>query len=222
MKRNEWKKFEDSFKKIRWNLEQHARNIEEQFRNNPSLVSDGHNAVHSTKMRLKDPVNLKAKILRKRGEGNDVTAENMTTSITDLVGVRILMLFKSDYRAIDALIRSKVETEDWVLAERGKAIFWDPEDQQFFSEFDLELEIRETAYTSVHFLIKPRTSSNICCELQIRTLFEEIWGEVDHRLNYPIKSQSVACREQLRVLSKISGAGSRLLDSIKHTVSDSK
>jgi putative GTP pyrophosphokinase len=222
MKKSEWKKFEDIYKLMHWDLQKYASTIEADFRNNPSLVTGGQNAVHSTKMRIKDSSSLKAKILRKRDEGCEITPEDFTSKITDLAGVRILMLFKSDYTAIDALIRSKVQASDWVLAEQGKAIFWDPEDQSFFAHFDLDVQNRETAYTSVHFLIKPNASSNLCCELQIRTLFEEIWGEVDHRLNYPVKSKSVACREQLRVLSKISGAGSRLLDSIQHTVSDRK
>jgi ppGpp synthetase/RelA/SpoT-type nucleotidyltranferase len=55
----------------------------------------------------------------------------------------------------------------------------------------------------------------LCCEIQVRTLFEEIWGEVDHQINYPFPSKSIACREQIKVLSKIVGAGSRLLDSLQ-------
>jgi GTP pyrophosphokinase len=74
---------------------------------------------------------------------------------------------------------------------------------------------KPTAYTSVHYLVSPRPDSSICCEVQVRTLFEEIWGEVDHRINYPKPSESIACREQIQVLSKIVGAGSRLLDSLQ-------
>ncbi|WP_315782452.1 hypothetical protein [Bradyrhizobium sp. SZCCHNPS1003] len=30
-----------------------------------------------------------------------------------------------------------------------------------------------------------RPDSPLSCEIQVRTLFEEIWGEIDHQLNYP-------------------------------------
>jgi len=49
-------------------------------------------------------------------------------------------------------------------------------------------------------------------------LFEEVWGEVDHVLNYPQETLIVACREQLRVLAKVVGAGTRLVDSIFRSI----
>ena len=60
----------------------------------------------------------------------------------------------------------------------------------------------------------PKANSPIKCEIQIRTLYEEIWGEIDHYINYPTPTNSIACREQLRVLSKLSVTGTRLADSI--------
>ena len=67
----------------------------------------------------------------------------------------------------------------------------------------------------MHYVIKPNNNENaICCEIQVRTLFEEIWGEIDHSINYPNKTESIACSEQLKVLSKLSSTGTRLADSI--------
>jgi putative GTP pyrophosphokinase len=54
----------------------------------------------------------------------------------------------------------------------------------------------------------------VTCEIQVRTLFEEIWGEIDHTLNYPDTTASVACKEQLRVLAKLASTGTRLADAI--------
>ena len=48
----------------------------------------------------------------------------------------------------------------------------------------------------------------------MRTLFEEIWGEIDHAINYPHPIESIACSEQLKVLSKLVSTGTRLSDSI--------
>ena len=73
----------------------------------------------------------------------------------------------------------------------------------FFESLGLDVKLKESYYTSIHYLIKPKASSDVCCEIQVRTLFEEIWGEIDHTLNYPVPTKSKACREQLRVLSKL-------------------
>lgn len=220
MKTREWRTFEKAFENVQFDFKRHAQNVESVFRENPSLSGDGHSAVHSTKMRMKDLGHLRKKIDRKHSEGVNITPDNLTKIITDLAGVRILLLFRSDFRLIDALIRQKVNAGEWALAEKGKALVWDPEDRTFFQDFDLQIEDRDTHYTSVHYLIKPRADQDTCCEVQVRTLFEEIWGEVDHRLNYPIPSEIVACREQLRVLSKIVGAGSRLLESLQRTITN--
>jgi ppGpp synthetase/RelA/SpoT-type nucleotidyltranferase len=180
----------------------------------PTLRIHGREVVHSYKSRMKDPDHLRAKLARKRAEGKPISPENLFQRVTDLAGVRIMHLFQEHFAQIDNVIRRKVEIGDWVLGERPTAYTWDPEAADFFREFDLDVTQKPTAYTSVHYLIRPRADSPLCCEVQVRTLFEEIWGEVDHQINYPIPTKSLACREQLLVLSKIVGAGSRLLDSL--------
>ncbi len=57
-------------------------------------------------------------------------------------------------------------------------------------------------------------SAFVCCEIQVRTLFEEIWGEIDHAINYPHSTESIACKEQLKVMTKLVSTGTRLADSI--------
>ncbi|TPO01711.1 RelA/SpoT domain-containing protein [Mesorhizobium sp. B1-1-5] len=181
----------------------------------PDLIRTGHRIVHSYKSRLKDNDHLREKIKRKIAMGKTVTADNLFSFITDLAGVRILHLFQENFADIDAVIRKKVTDGDWIFAERPKAYTWDPEAVIFFNNFDLDVSEKSTSYTSVHYLIRPRADSPLCCEVQVRTLFEEIWGEVDHQINYPMPTDNIACREQIKVLSKIVGAGSRLLDSLK-------
>jgi ppGpp synthetase/RelA/SpoT-type nucleotidyltranferase len=57
-------------------------------------------------------------------------------------------------------------------------------------------------------------------EIQVRTLMEEVWGEVDHTMNYPYPVESLACREQLKVLARVTSSASRLVDSIFATVAE--
>ena len=64
--------------------------------------------------------------------------------------------------------------------------------------------------------------SPVSCEIQVRTLLEEVWGEIDHLVNYPKPTDNVACREQIGVLARLVSAGSRLADSICRVYSDEK
>ena len=194
------------------------KGIEGWFVSHPRLTGGATPSVHSVKSRLKDAAHLKDKIVRKQADGNPITADNLFKRVTDLAGVRVLHLYQEQSQAIHAAIMDKVENQrDWVFNEPPRAYTWDPEAQGFFASMGLQVQIKDSFYTSVHYLVRPRADSPHCCEIQVRTLFEEIWGEVDHTLNYPQPTDNVACREQLRVLTKVVGAGSRLVDSIFRT-----
>ena len=69
-------------------------------------------------------------------------------------------------------------------------------------------------YTSVHYVVEANQRQKITCEIQVRTLMDEVWGEVSHRVNYPMQSPSRSCRDQLKVLARVTTAGIRLVDSI--------
>jgi ppGpp synthetase/RelA/SpoT-type nucleotidyltranferase len=180
-------------------------------------LPDGGHVVHSIKHRQKDREHLRKKILRKSSEGRDITLENIFTSITDLCGVRVLHLRLADFEAIHCAITQHVNSGHWCYAEPPKAYTWDPEYKTYFEGRGVGTEVKESFYTSVHYVVKPNQDTFVTCEIQVRSLFEEIWGEVDHQLNYPVPTASLACREQLKVLAKLVGAGTRLVESIYKT-----
>jgi len=79
------------------------------------------------------------------------------------------------------------------------------------------LGIRSTPPESDQKQKSPRTQIRgllWSCEVQVRTLLEEVWGEVDHTMNYPVPTADEHCREQIRVLARLVGAGTHLADSI--------
>lgn len=203
------------FRSKKHSIDAFRTSVEHLFVDNPALVSRGRPIVHSTKSRTKDETHLAEKISRKIQEGRDITPDKFFSEVTDLAGVRVLLLYQDDFSHINKVIREKIELEeDWFLAEPPKAYTWDPENSAFFERHGVDSKLKDSSYTSVHYLVRPHEKSPIHCEIQVRTLFEEIWGEVDHHLNYPSKSENPALVEQIKVLSKIVGAGSRLLDSI--------
>lgn len=208
------------YEAMRHELEVHMNGVENFLSRHPELNVSGAEVVHSVKKRMKNSAHLRAKIEKKLREGEVLLVETFFERFTDLCGVRLLMLFQSDFAKVDEVIRKRVQDGDWFLAEQPKAYSWDPETVEYFKKFDLEVITKITMYTSVHYLIRPRQLSPLCCELQVRTVFEEIWGEVDHRLNYPKPTENRSIREQIRVLSKIVGAGSRMLDSIQTSLNE--
>ena len=91
---------------------------------------------------------------------------------------------------------------------------WDDEYRDFFKKMGVKTMSRESLYTSVHYILKTNVANPYKCELQVRTLAVEIWGEVSHIIDYPEPTTSVACKEQLKVLARVSSSCIRLVDSI--------
>lgn len=202
-----------AFDELRHRLSLYCESVAGFFSTHPTLMGEN-GPVHSVKSRLKDPEHLRGKLARKAAEGRVITRATLFSEVTDLAGVRVFHLDQSQFPQIHHAIYGQVDAHDWVLAEKPKAFSWDPESREFFQALGFEPEIRPTFYTSIHYLVRPSQESPLCCEIQVRTLFEEIWGEIDHRLNYPAPTESIACREQLRALSKLVGTGGRLVDAL--------
>lgn len=195
------------------------------FENNPTLTTGTMPVVHSVKFRLKDPDHLREKIIRKeeqrKDEGLVITKENLFSVITDFAGIRILHIHQQQFSIIHNEIMQQLSNGDWMLIETPVAYTWDPECETFFSGYGINVKRKESYYTSVHYLVRPNNSeTGVCCEIQVRTLFEEIWGEIDHTINYPHETDVLACREELRVLAKLISTGSRLADAIFRTYAD--
>ena len=198
-------------------FEKFMNGIVDTFILEPTLNQYGNPIIHTVKHRLKNVEHLKEKIQRKWDVENPLTPENLFERVTDLAGVRVLHLYQDQFEAIHNLITKQIQDGDWVYHENPVAYSWDPESRQYFEGLGLTPKIKDSYYTSIHYVVKPKSDSNICCEIQVRTLFEEIWGEIDHTINYPSPTDNKACREQLRVLSKLVSTGTRLADSIFRT-----
>jgi ppGpp synthetase/RelA/SpoT-type nucleotidyltranferase len=181
----------------------------------PELNTGIPTIIHSIRSRLKDEDHLKDKIKRKRADGRVITPTNLFSEITDFAGLRVLHLHQNQFSTIHEFVTKRVKSKSWKLLEKPIAYTWDPESVDYFKTFKIRTSVKASYYTSVHYLLAPANSEDgISCELQVRTLFEEAWGEIDHSINYPHPSEKVATIEQLRVLSKLVSTGSRLADAI--------
>ncbi len=164
------------------------------------------NNVHALNYRIKNSDSLINKIKRKRATGKRITLKNYKEEITDLLGVRILHKFKDDWYDIDEHIRSTYELiEDPPIAYIRKGDNTDNLSDKF------EIKEHDFGYRSLHYIVKsmPKKTS-FKFEIQVRTIFEEAWGEIDHAVRYPDLSDDKFIEDYSLILNRLSGLGDEM------------
>ena len=180
------------------------------FLNDPKLRE----FIHFIKYRIKDEGSLRAKLEKILASSED---RNLMENVTDFAGLRIIHLHMDQLSYIHPLVLSILEEQRYELLGSPKAYCWDMEYEDLFRQIGVDAVQRESMYTTVHYDIKGNQRTRITCELQVRSLMEELWGEVSHRVNYPKESPSVSCQDQLKVLARLTSGCGRLVDSIFKT-----
>lgn len=205
-----------AFELQRHNFEADAKILQERLLTHPELRK----LIHSSKWRAKEPSHLNDSLCRKAqkaiaaGDVFDITQANVFSKVPDLAGLRLLHLHMRQVEKLHPLILQVLEAEGYVLDGKPEAKTWDLEYETMFKTLGVEVTRNESLYTSVHYVIRQNSTNPRLCELQVRTLAEEVWGEISHTINYPHETDSVACKEQLKVLARIVSGCSRLVDSI--------
>lgn len=180
--------------------------------------------VHSVRTRIKDPEHLIEKIIRKTKKKlvneptYEINIENYTHEITDLIGIRVLHLYKDQAYQIDEVIR-----RTWDLHETPIIYYRKGDSQVSISNNEgrpvdeFQQKEHEFGYRSWHYLIKIRpTRIEYISEVQVRTIFEEGWSEIDHQLRYPYELNNDLLREQLMVLNRLAGSADEMVDTIRN------
>lgn len=166
------------YKKIKKELHLIARYIEEKLH---TL-----DIVHSVRYRIKDSEHLLAKIIRKKIEDpkREITIHNYKSSITDLIGIRAIHLFKEDWVFIHKFIE-----DNWDLHEQPLAYIREGDAGpcvEEYKNYKCDIKLHPHGYRSVHYLIQSRPGRDpYVAEIQVRTIFEEGWSEIDHTIKYP-------------------------------------
>ena len=182
--------------------------------------------IHFTRHRVKAEDSLRAKLERlalsveDRSATSDrgiINASNVFEAITDLAGLRIIHLHTEQLIGMHPLILKILQREKYTLVGHPTAYCWDVEYQELFEGVGIETKQRPSMYTTVHYDILAKRETGIRCELQVRSLVDEVWAEVSHRVNYPDTSPSATCRDQLKVLARLTSGCGRLVDSIFKT-----
>ncbi len=168
--------------------------------------------VHSTRVRIKDPLHLVSKIIRKRKDYPDrvFTPDNYQDQVTDLIGVRVLHLTRERWLPIDQFIR-----KTWDLKEGESVVAHlregdPPEWEEMYEKNNCVID-KTKPYRSVHYQITVAPTKVVHqAEIQVRTLFDEGWSELDHELRYPVGTEDPTVLRWLRLLNLLSGAADEL------------
>mgnify|MGYP001379601229 CR=1 FL=1 len=155
-----------------------------------------HASVYAVKHRLKSPDRLIEKLCALTLDANqseaisDVTFQN---HVDDLLGIRVICLRVSDLGKVRNYLDS-LKNEGSLEMLKG------PTEKQTFAirlkdpDPDTNVDIQYSGYSSIHYVVKlgpkiksPSDVGGLRAELQLRTIFEEAWGEIDHKYRYEIK-----------------------------------
>jgi len=175
-----------------------------------------HNKIHFVKSRVKEPERLMEKIIRKTPERKELngtdfqfTVDNYKEEITDLIGIRAIHIFKEDWEDIHVFIAST-----WKVIEITANVR-EGDDTLRFEELNIKINSRKSGYRSVHYLIEffP-TSQKVIAEIQVRTIFEEGYGEIDHQLRYSHKKIPEILASNLLLFNRIAGSSDEMASFI--------
>jgi ppGpp synthetase/RelA/SpoT-type nucleotidyltranferase len=209
--------------KINWdvlnNIYLDFNNYKNSYETQADFIADTlrtHKKIHSVKSRIKDSERLIEKIVRKTssrrekyGQEFQFTVDNYKDEVTDLIGVRAIHIFKEDWEDIHNFI-----SKTWNVIEITANVR-EGDDTQRFEELNIQIQSRKSGYRSVHYLIEffP-TNQRVIAEIQVRTIFEEGYGEIDHQLRYSHSEIPEVLALNLLLFNRIAGSSDEMASLI--------
>jgi len=155
--------------------------------------------------RIKRPESVVDKILRKPTSYPDGLSINSVKIMNDAIAARIVVYFLSNLPLIDRELREsdliEISSEEPPIAYLGSDL------ARRIGLGDLLIGEKVSGYASVHYIVRFRSPEGPeviqpWFEIQIRTLAEDVWSEIEHVLGYkPEKRTSLAVRKQFQILS---------------------
>ncbi len=179
--------------------------------------------VHSINYRIKEDEHLIEKIIRKtiQNPSRVIDSNNYKSEITDLTGIRALHLFKEDWIHIHDFIKN-----NWDFKEQPVAYIRNGDSKRivdYYHENKCQVLEHPYGYRSVHYVLKTTYNDNdYFVEIQVRTIFEEAWGEIDHAIRYPYHADKELLFRLSSILNRIAGSADELGTYIRYLKSQTE
>lgn len=154
--------------------------------------------------RIKRPESVVDKIFRKPESFPDGIVSESFRKMNDALGARIIVYFLAQLPLIDKELRSSGQFD--VVEE---VAYLTPDMLQRLGLISLNQREKDSGYISIHYILRLKDTSvpvhkRPLFELQVRTLAEDIWGEIEHVLGYkPDKRTSFAVKKQFQIISHL-------------------
>ncbi len=190
--------------------------------------------INSIRARVKDPYHLVGKIVRKtlqKDAYGSISLNNYPFYIDDIIGFRIITLYSEDWYEVHKYLKNKfiMDNANFVsskqdLANRAKklknlSLFKKIEintrtgDDDIYSHCvgnDFERlfdKLDGRYYRSIHYSV---FNKDYCLEIQVRSIYDEAWSEIDHNLLYPYYLDNHSLIEFSKILNRIAGFSNEL------------
>jgi ppGpp synthetase/RelA/SpoT-type nucleotidyltranferase len=174
-------------------------------------------------------------------------SEKIEHLVKDLVGLRIVCYYKQDLKDLDGFIRNKFDLSPADIPEiytfgsnDVKSIFTGSnnrdielgilnEDEEIYlnekgsGEKRFKIKTKDSKYTGIHYTVYLKRAElkehpKIPVEIQLRTMLQEAWGELEHDISY--KYPKVDVQEFFQPISQNLQASDDLINRIKQKVVD--
>ena len=84
-----------------------------------------------------------------------------------------------------------------------------------FEDLNIEVKSRASGYRSVHYLVEfYPTNEKVIAEIQVRTIFEEGYGEIDHTLRYSNNEIPEILKSNILLFNRIIGSADEMASLI--------
>lgn len=170
-----------------------------------NLLNKANVPLVSVSTRVKTSESLLGKLKRKR-------YKNPATEITDFVGLRVITYTEDDVRKVCEIIKSSFEVDLSKSVDKSE-----------------ELEVDQIGYRSFHFICtlgKQRVTlpefelfAGRLFEVQIRTVLQHAWAEVEHDRNYKFAGGlPTQLKRRLYLISGLLEVGDRELNQLSRDI----
>lgn len=174
--------------------------------------------IYLTKYRIKSAASTYLKTKR----SNDI---KQLRDITDYAGIRVLCLFEKDISKVHKYIINTIKQENYKLKD-FKIYNWTDEisiklmmdyTNKHFRNLKIVPGKKPSGYKSLHYIIYIQYGKkrNYPIEIQLRTLLQDVWGELEHNLSYKKGSIHPHIKKSFLLLAKDLEANDMLLTHLR-------
>ncbi len=166
--------------------------------------------IRMTMARIKHPEKVVDKIYRKPKLFPEGLSAKSLRRMHDVIGARVVVYFTSQLPLIDRELRSSNMFE--ISEESPPEAYYDTDILTRLGLSHIERKHKESGYSSLHYVLKLKDSSipfeeRPYFELQVRTLAQDLWCELEHVLSYkPEHRTHFSAKRRFQILSREIGA----------------